>query len=635
VGSRRARFLRPLVALVALLGLAACTAGVPKTGSVVVVSPVTSAPSPVDPEAFQDVNGPFSGQSDSEVAVGFMNAMNTGDVAKIERWIIPEAQEQVAAWAKPSATVRVYSVFEPGPEQVSGQRRIVPIKVKLVGQLRDGRDWYPATGEDLLSLELQRQGAEARVANPGSAIWVRDVNFSKLYAPAEIYMAPDLTDPSPHLAPVPVFVPNATESEAETAAQVRVKGALKLLLAGPQGRYGNLSTAIPPGTTLNGFRYARDVVTLNLNRKFMEPGEPGQLRIGQLRVGQLVWTVNRLIPTASVRILVGGRPVRDVGIDQFRIDRRWNRQDEPLMSMWPQRSPKRADDAIVFVRRGEVYEIAPSTGQSPRPVEVIAPSPKSVPTWSPDRRALAFLVGTGTSQSLWLVPPEGEEGTAENVTDDLPGKLSPPSWSPDSSRVYTVLRDGTGAHLLEITRRTLRRRFLAFPQLPSGLQLASVTVSPDGASVLAVADRPDRKVEEAEPIPGGQLYLGQFGPDGVITWSERQIAPGLGRIFSPVWVDPVTVGFIAETGNKDDLGKLWTIKSDGWNPTAVLNDTDIAIGDIGDNLTVDPTGTSFVVTARSGSGASLWMVNRQEKTVTYLTLPVPNAFDTDPSFASR
>src|SRR5215218_311836 len=329
VGSRRAPSLRPLVALATLLGLAACTAGVPQTGSVVVVSPVTSAPPPVDPEAFQDVNGPFSGQSDSEVAAGFMNAMNTGDVARIQRWVMRgPAQDQVAAWAKPTATVRVYSVYEPGPEQVSDQRRVVPIKVKLVGQLRDGRDWYPSTGEDLLSLELQRQGAEARVANPGSAIWMRDINFSKLYAPAEIYLAPDLADPVPHLAPVPVFVPNATEGGEETAAEVRVKGALKLLLAGPQGRYGNLSTAIPPGTTLNGFRYARDVVTLNLNRRFLEPGKPGQLRIGQLRVAQLVWTLNRLIPTASVRILVDGRPVRSVGIDQFRVDRRWNRQDE-------------------------------------------------------------------------------------------------------------------------------------------------------------------------------------------------------------------------------------------------------------------------------------------------------------------
>jgi hypothetical protein len=604
---------------------------------VVVVSPVTSAPPPVDPEAFQDVNGPISGQSDSEVAVGFMNAMNTGDVAKIQRWVMPSARDTVAAWARPTATVRVYSVYEPGPEQVSGQSRIVPIKVKVVGQLRDGRDWHPSTGEDLLRLELGRDGAEPRVANPGSAIWIRDVSFSKLYAPAEIYMAPDLTDPSPHLAPVPVFVPNATETgqDEAAAAELRVKGALKVLLAGPQGRYQNLATAIPPGTTLDGFRYARDVVTLNLNRRFMVPGEPGQLRIGQLRVGQLVWTVNRLLPTASVRLLVEGRPVPNVGIDGFPVNRRWSRQDEPLMGMWPQRSPKRADDSIVFVRHGELYEIAPETGQSPRPVEVIAPSPKSVPTWSPDRRSLAFLVGTGGSQSLWLVPPGGPEGRAQQVTEGLPGKLSPPTWSPDSSRVYTVLRDAAGARLLEITRRTLRPRFLSLPPLPFGLQPASVAVSPDGAFVLAVADRADRKVEDAEAVPGGQLYLGQFGPDGVTGWSERQLAPGLGRIFSPVWVDPVTVGFIAETGNKDDLGKLWTIKSDGWNPTAVLNDADIPIGDIGNNLTVDPTGTSFVVTARSSNGASLWMVNRQEKTVTYLTLPTPNAFDTDPSFASR
>ena|GEM_PF-822924 len=635
MGSGHARLLRPLVAVTTLLGLAACTAGVPQTGNVVVVSPVTSTPQPVDPQALQDPGGPISGQSDSEVAVGFMNAMNTGDVSKIQRWVMPSAHPQVAAWAKPTATVRVYSVFEPGPERVSGVRRIVPIKVKVVGQLRDGRDWYPSTGEDLLSLEVQRDGTEARVANPGSAIWVRDVDFSKLYAPAEVYLAPDLTDPSPHLAPVPVFVPTGTGSDPETAAQLRVKGALRLLLDGPQGRYGNLATAIPPGTTLDGFRYARNVVTLNLNRRFMEPGGPGQLRIGQLRVGQLVWTVNRLIPTASVRILVEGDPVHSVGIDRFPVDRRWSRQDDPLLGMWPQRSPKRADDSIVFVRHGEIYEIAPASGQSPRPVEVIAPSPKSVPTWSPDRRSMAFLVGSGTTQSLWLVPPEGPEGQAERVTAGLPGKLSPPTWSPDSNRVYTVLRDGAGARLLEITRRTLRRRFLSLPPLPSGIQPASIAVSPDGAFVLAVGDRPDRKVEEAEPVPGGQLYLGQFGPDGVTGWSERQIAPGLGRIFSPVWVDPVTVGFIAETDNKDDLGKLWTIKSDGWNPTAVLNDTDIPIGDIGNNLTVDPTGTSFVVTARSSSGASLWMVNRQEKTVTYLTLPAPDAFDTDPSFASR
>jgi Sporulation and spore germination len=627
VGSRRSRLLRPIVVLATLLGLAACTAGVPETGHVVSVSPVTSAPPAVDPDSVQDLS-PSAGQSDAEVAVGFMNAMNTGDVTKIQRWVMPEAKAQVDRWSEPTSTVRVYSVFEPGLEYLSPGKRIVPIKVKLVGQLRQGHEWHPATGEELISLELQRNGAEARVANPGPVIWMRDVNFSKLYASTEVYMVPDQDDPSPQLAPVPIFVPNGADGDPK-AHKLRVTRALQVLFAGPRGRYANLETAIPPGTRLLDLRYANDLVTLNLSRAFSRPTGSGQVRIGQL-----VLTVNRLIPTASVRVLVEGHPVRTVGAEHFQAGRRWRRHNPPLDGMWPKRSQGGEDDSILFVRQGEIYTIVPQAGQSPRPVELDAPSPKSAPSWSPDHRWMAFVAGSGDSQSLWLVQPGGK-AYAATTEDTVRGKLSAPSWSPDSKSVYLVVTDQRDTRLLEVTRNTFRIRFLDLPPLPGGLQPASVAVSPDGAFALTVAVRPDREVEPAEQVPGGHLYLGQLGPEGVEGWSQRQIAPGLGRVFSPVWVDPVTVGFIAETENKDDLGKLWTIRSDGWNPTAVLNDSDMPIGDIGNHLTADPTGKSFVVTARSSTGASLWMVNRQDKSVSYLTLPAPNAFDTDPSFASR
>jgi Sporulation and spore germination len=626
VASRRSRLLRPIVVLVTLHGLAACSAGVPETGQVVSVSPVTSAPPAVDPDSVQDL-GPFSGQTGAEVAVGYMNAMNTGDVRKIKNWVMPQARGRVDQWLTPTSTVRVYSVFEPGLEYLSAGKRIVPIKVKLVGQLRQGHEWHPATGEELISLELQRSGAEARVANPGPVIWMRDVNFSKLYASSEVYMVPDQNDPSPQLAPVPMFVPNGVEGDPK-APELRVTRALQVLFAGPRGRYGNLETAIPPGTRLLGFRYANDLVTLNLSRAFSRATGSGQVRIGQL-----VWTVNRLIPTATVRVLVEGRPVQTVGADRFPASRRWKRGDPPLDGMWPQRSREREGDSILFVRRGEIHTVVPQAGQPPRPVELDAHSPKSAPTWSPDHRWMAFLVGSGDSQTLWLVQPGGKVFPV--AEGSLEGRLSAPSWSPDSKSVYLVIRDQSGARLLEVTRSTLGFRFLTLPPLPGGLQPASVAVSPDGAFVLAVAVHPDRRVEPAEQVPGGDLYLGQLGPEGIEGWSSRQIAPGLGRIFSPVWVDPVTVGFIAETENKDDLGRLWTVRSDGWNPTAVLNDSDIPIGDIGNHLTADPTGRSFVVTARTSTSASLWMVNRQDKSVSYLTLPAPNAFDTDPNFASR
>ena len=617
----RPRHLRPILALATMLGLAACTAGVPKTGEVVSISPVTTSTAPLDSAAPQGRDTPFSGQSRTEVAVGFMNAMNTGNVSMMERWVLPEARGQVSTWTAPTTTVRVYSVFEPGPEFARGDKRIVPIRVKLVGQLRRGHEWYPASGEDVLSLEMENDGAEARVANPGPVIWMRDVNFSRLYTQAQVFMAPDPADPTPQLAPVPVFIRDGTEGELD-APRLSAERAVRLLLEGPQHRYDNLETAIPRGTVLRDLRYTGDLATVNLNQRFSEADGPGQLR-----VGQIVWTVNSLLPSASVQILVEGRPVRTVGADRFSTARLWRRQDPPLAGMWPRRSQ---GGEIVFVRRGEIWKMAPEPGHLPKAIPLVAPSPKSAPTWSPDHRSMAFLVDSGTSQVLWVQQPNGQDFPVE-----LRGRLSPPSWSPDSQRVYVVRRDEDRARLVEVTRSTLSVRSLAMPPLPSGLQPSSVTVSPDGAFVLAVADRPDGKLEDAEVVPGGQLFLGQFGPEGVVSWSGRQLAPGLGRVFSPVWVDPVTIGFVAETSSKDDLGKLWTIKSDGWDPTAVLDDSDLPISNIGNQLTVNPSGSAFVITARSGNGTSLWMVDRQDKSISRLTLSDPDSFDSDPSFASR
>lgn len=620
----RHRLLRPIAALVALGGLAACTAGVPQTGDVVTVSPVTTSLPQGDADALKDFGDPSSGQSEVEVATGYMRAMNTGDVTRIQRWVVSRDHDKVTRWSKNATTVRVYSVFEPGqPKAREDGRRIVPVKVKLVGQLQNGRDWYPATGDDVLDLELGNDGAETRVANPGG-IWMRDVNFARLYASTEVYLVADKTRPAPRLAAAPVFVRRG-DGDPEVS-ELAVGHALELLLAGPRGRYRNLDTAIPEGTELRKFRYAENVATVDLSRRFAEAEGSGQLR-----VGQVVWTVNRLLPTASVRILVEGRPVGTVGAEQFPTGRSWRRRDMPLAAMLPQRSPERQDDAILFVRRGEIFTVTPEAGRPPQLMPLNAPGTKSAPTWSPDGRSMAFLAGTGDRRLLWVRQPSGQAFSAKKLS----GRLSPPSWSPDSKRIYVVSRDETGARLLEVGRGTLGVRQLSLPPLPAGLQPSSVTVSPDGASVLAVADRPDRKVLAAEPVPGGQLFFGQFGRGGVIQWSPRQLAPGLGRVFSPVWVDPVTVAFIAETGDKDDLGKLWTVRSDGWDPTAVLNDSGMPIGDIGNQLTVDPSGSSFVVPARSSNGISLWMVDRGKKSVSYLTAPAPSAFDVDPSFASR
>jgi hypothetical protein len=601
---------------VALLGLAACTAGVPETGDVVSVSPVTTAAPQEDADVLQDT-GPTPGQTDVQVATGYMRAMNTGDVERIRRWVMPEDRPRLASWSDPT-TVRVYSVFEPGaPRRLQdGERRVVPVKVKLVGHLKNGRDWYPATGDDGLSLVLDNDGADARVADPDT-IWMRDVDFARLYASTELYLVPDTTDPSPQLAPVPVFV----------RRDIGAKRVLELLLDGLLDRYKNLDTAIPPGTEVRWVRYAEDVATVNLSRRFTQAGGSGRLR-----VGQVVWTVHSLLPGASVRILIEGRQVRAVGDERFSLTRAWRPQDMPLAAMWPQRSRQSQVGSILFVRDGEIYTVTPGSGQPPTLMGLTARGTKSAPTRSPDQRSMAFLAATGGGLSLWVT--QDRSGQAFPV-EGLSGKLSPPSWSPDSKSIYVVARDENGARLLEVSLSGMTVSQLSLPALPGGLQPSSVTVSPDGAFVLAVADQPGRKVRDAEPVPGGQLFRGQFGPGGVLRWSERQLAPGLGRVFSPVWVNPVTIGFIAETGNKDDLGRLWTARSDGWDPTAILNGSDVPMGDIGNQLTVDPAGGSFVFPVRSSNGISLWMVDLQEKSPANLTTPTASNFDVDPSFASR
>jgi hypothetical protein len=624
VASRPAGLLRLAAALAAAVALAACTAGVPRTGEVVTVRPGTPPPLATDAGAVDEGSGPTSGLSDTEVARGFMLAMNTGRTETIQRWVMPQDRARVGRWSK-ATTVHVYRSFQPELQLVQDEKRIVPIKAELVGRLEGGRDWTPLSEEATLPVELQKSGAEWRVANPGDDLWIRDVDFKRLYTPIEVFLVPNLRAPDARLAPVPLFVRRAPPgTPAPKVLEARARDAVACLLVGPQDRFVHLSTAIPRNTKLRSLVYADGVVTVDLSARFADPGTGGS---GELRVGQVVWTVNRLIQTAQVRIEVEGKPLGAIGPDGFAGGGLWQRTKRPLPGLWPQRSVPASGGRVLFVRGGEIYTIAPEPSQSPKVVGFDAPSPKSAPTWSPDRHWIAFLHGGGTSQGLWLVQPG-----AGAFPTGVVGRLSPPSWSPDSAHLYVLNREPARTQLWEVTWDTLGVRQLRLPPLPDGLRPTSLAVSPDGAFVLVVGDRGD-----AEPGDGGQLFLGEFGPDGVIGWSSRPIAAGLGRVFSPVWVDPLTVAFIAETEGKDDLGRLWTMKRDGWDPTAVVNaDADgDSLVDIGNQLTVDPDGSHFIFTVGSPSGASLWSVDRQGNGLRSLTLPTAKEFDADPSFASR
>ena len=170
-----------------------------------------------------------------------------------------------------------------------------------------------------------------------------------------------------------------------------------------------------------------------------------------------------------------------------------------------------------------------------------------------------------------------------------------------------VARDEAGARLLEVSRSTLSVRPLSSPA--SRRPAAEQRHRQPRRGVRARRRRPARPRgpgrrarprRPAVPRPArARRRRRMVAPSSPPAWPGVQ--PGLGR--------PGHRRLHRRDRHKDDLGRLWTVKSDGWDPLAVLDDS-VSIGDIGNQLTVDPAGSAFVVPARSSTGISLWMVNR-------------------------
>jgi hypothetical protein len=303
-------------------------------------------------------------------------------------------------------------------------------------------------------------------------------------------------------------------------------------------------------------------------------------------------------------------------------------------TLWPQR--KGNPSALLFVRSGQAYSLDPNAiDAKPIPQNIDVGDQVLSPTWSPSGDRIALLSRTGTQTSLWVTGP----GPRPARPMGLSGDLSAPTWMPDGGRLLVLRHVGSTSELWSVSPdRVAELNRLRLATMPDGLRPSSIAVSPDGGYVLAVAAGSGAPFQA-----GGALYLGLLGPGdaaggdsaGIISWTAEPVAPGLGNeIDSPVWVDPTVVAFISRTRNADDLGQLWTMAPDGWDPNPVLPPPPDQIVNLGDRLSVDPQGERFVFTVRSPQGTSLYSIKRFGKDLRPLTLP-DNQSDTDPSFASR
>jgi hypothetical protein len=565
--------------------------------------------------------------SEAQVAQGFMRAMATGEADRALPWIVPDkaAHAQVEGWKSGRALSVYHGEFQPQAAVDDRGQKIVGVRLQLVGTL-DDRRWVPDSRRVNIQLRLRQVDGEWRVANPGRAPWIDDTSFKQRYGPVDLFL---VAADGQHLAPIQVFLRRSAPGTPQVVAlRSRAEAAVRSLLAEPEGLVSRtLTSAIPGGTQLRRLDYGDNVVAVDLSSQFAAPTAGA----GALRLGQVVWTITRLIPTATVRLTVDGRPATTLGPDRFQADKAWRRTTPPLgdlfTGLWPHRagSPSR----LVFARNGELYttELTPSARPTLLPYD--ATGQKLAPTWASRGNRLAFLLlGDGAERSLWIGSGDGTTVKPAGVR----GQLSPPSWLPDASKLLVMRQSSGQVELLGVTPGMQRASRLALAPMPGGLHPTVLRVSPDGAFVLGVGAGKRAKFGD-----GGLLFLGLLSVSGVVDWFPRPIAPGLGEVFSPVWVDSSTIAFIGKTSNKDDLAKLWIMDPDGWDPTPLLNldPTSENAVDIGDQLTVDPTGNRFIFVVQSEDGTSLWMIDRLGASLRQLTAPGSNSFDNEPSFATR
>ena len=625
----------------ALLVLAGCSAGVPRTGQVTTVSRIESS-NERDLPGGREGSRPTVGLKPAELVQEYLGVASPGDPDMARPWVVPndaDATAQLDAWTK-RRSAWVYA--NPTPKSVSPQRpgirkATVIMEVSMIGHF-DGRDWTPLAEERSLEFQLRKVGTEWRIANPDDEPWMSEEAFKERFRRMTLYMVSD--GEGGQLVPAPTFFDQRAAGSAagEDGLDDQAEEVLRVLLEGPRGRLEDgLKTAIPPGTRLESFSYlpSSGLATVDLSSEFTAPDD--RPHSGGLRVAQLVWTITELIRTAQVQIQVDGRQVETVGPDGFRLDRPYRGSAPELRSLWPRRAG--SGSIVAFVREGQVYTVPVDVPSAKPKVLPLPPSDQKFhPVWSPDGDHIAYLVNAGPTSDLELTTATA--AGAEATSTGLRGELSEPTWVPaEPDRLLTLKRVQDRVELWSVTPGSGGKPVrLSLGDLPEGLEPSLLRVSPDGGMVLAVMHSRQRVADEERVSFGadsGQLYLGVLGAGGVKQWVAGPLAPGQGEAHSPVWADPETIAFIGEGGAKGSRA-LWTIRVDGWDPNQVLasdRSTDGGV-DIGDQLTVDPTGRTLVFKSSTDLSSSLWLVNMDGRGLRALTTADSSVLDSDPNLAS-
>lgn len=300
---------RPVAVVVALVlalvlaGVLAGCAGMPTSGPVVTTRD-QGDPVPAQGAGYIEPLPPQAGQTRTEVARGFINAMQAWppDLSTAKQFLTTDA---AAAWNPQDQTVTYDS--PPTPRDVGDD-----VAVTLTGANHlDARGaWLGPVPprQRTVELPMQLDDGEWRIAEAPDALLVPQDWFSSRYRQVSVYFF----DPTASiLEPEPVFVP-VGEQLATTLTEALLQG------PGP-GLERVAQTFIPSdldvavGVTVSDDGVADVLLT----------GDPGQLSANtvELMMAQFAWTLRQESKVKSVRVSIGGQPVPlPGGVSSYRVD---------------------------------------------------------------------------------------------------------------------------------------------------------------------------------------------------------------------------------------------------------------------------------------------------------------------------
>ena len=297
---------RAVAAVAALLlagALGAC-AGMPTDGPVVTTRD-RGNPVSAQGAAYIEPLPPQPGQSRTEVARGFINAMQAwpSDLSTAKQFLTTDA---AAAWNPQDEMVTYDS--PPTPRDVGGE---VAVTLSGANHLDARGAWQGAVPRGQRTLQLpmeQLDDGEWRIAAAPNALVVPQDWFSSRYRQVSVYFF----DPTASiLEPEPVFVP-VGEQLATTLTEALLQG------PGP-GLARVAQTFIPPGLDVAvGVTVSDDGVA-----DVLLTGDPGQLSANtvELMMAQFAWTLRQESKVQSVRVSIGGQPVPlPGGVSSYRVD---------------------------------------------------------------------------------------------------------------------------------------------------------------------------------------------------------------------------------------------------------------------------------------------------------------------------